>query len=41
MSRDDESIRLEVKTAVPLVVRRITEEDTQGGMRGEFAGCSC
>jgi len=41
MSRDDDTIRLEVKTAVPFVIRRISKEDTQGGARSEFVGCSC
>jgi len=41
MSRDDDAIRLEVKTAVPFVIRRIAKEDAQSGARSEFMGRSC
>ena len=41
MSRDDDTIRLEVKTAVPFVIRRIAKEDAQSGARSEFMGRSC
>jgi hypothetical protein len=38
MSRDDDLVGGPVKAAVTFVVRRITEEDTQGGARSEFVG---
>ena len=41
MSRDDDAIRLEVKTTVPFVIRRIAKDDAQSGARSEFMGRSC
>jgi len=41
MSRDDDTIRLEAKTAVPFVIRGIAKENAQSGARSEFMGCSC
>lgn len=33
---DQETISGEIKTSVPFVIRRVTEEDTMGGARGEL-----
>lgn len=36
MMGDQETISSEVKTSIPFVTRRVTEEDTMGGARGEL-----
>jgi hypothetical protein len=36
MPRDDDPVGGPVKATIAFVVRRITEEDTQGGARSEF-----
>jgi hypothetical protein len=41
MPGNNDSVGGLVETAVAFVVRRITEEDTQGGAGCEFVWCSC
>lgn len=36
MTRDDDTFRIEVKAAVSLMVRWVSKEDTNGGVRSEL-----
>jgi hypothetical protein len=38
MTRDEDAVGEEIKAAVPLVVRGVTEKKTMGGARGELVG---
>jgi hypothetical protein len=36
MTRDDDTISVEIEAPVPLVIRRVANEDAQGRARGKF-----
>jgi hypothetical protein len=39
MSRDENTIRLELETPIAFMVRGITKENTEGGTGCKFVGC--
>jgi hypothetical protein len=38
MSRDDQTVRREIKAAITFVIDNVAQEDTSSGLRGELMG---